>query len=725
MDYDFIDIIKYIPPSSLDYQEWLDVGMALKHEGYSCDIWDSWSMNDSRYKPGVCAKKWETFNGSENPVTGGTLIELAKSYGYNPVNSIRTFDWDDEIGVDKYDTAWVEPETIENEDDYEDKAIDDIIRYLDVIFKDDDKVGIVAESYKDEDGKYKPGGKGTSSRTKKQLIEEINKCKAKGIYDYNEIISRTGIQYNPAAGAWIRFNPLDGKGVKNENITEYRYALVESDSLEIEKQYGIIKEMSLPVAALVHSGGKSLHAIVKINAPTLDIYKERVEKLYKICDNYGLKVDKQNKNPSRLSRLPGIRRGKNWQKLLETNIGSSSWHEWEEFINEVLDDLPDPEDLFDRTNEAIELQPEVIEGVLRKGRKMILTGASKAGKSFLLVELAMALATGSKWLGFKCRESKVLYINFEIPKDSFTDRLRAVSAARGMTMRAFSSKFDCLSLRGYARQFRQLLPSLKHKVKKGVYDVVIIDPIYKTLLGDENDARVVAEFCNALDSLSTETGATIIFCHHHSKSAGEGVAAQNRSSGSGVFARDPDAIIDLLEIVPYDTDGTPLEVKIEDFNGEECRSRTFMRLESSLREFEPLAPFEIVFNYPAHYVVKGLEKAKSAGQVKSGSIYTKKERSNMGVEKVKENKEKRIERIVFAAQLLKGDLPPTLEEVSDYFQGAYGYSKDTIEKLAADSANPLRIKEQTGVKYVLVDEPNQTLKGLPEENGQEKLKLNP
>ena len=68
MDYDFIDIIKYIPPSSLDYQEWLDVGMALKHEGYSCDIWDSWSMNDSRYKPGVCAKKWETFNGSENQI---------------------------------------------------------------------------------------------------------------------------------------------------------------------------------------------------------------------------------------------------------------------------------------------------------------------------------------------------------------------------------------------------------------------------------------------------------------------------------------------------------------------------------------------------------------------------------------------------------------------------------------------------------------------------------
>lgn len=676
MDYDFTEIIKHIPPASLDYQDWLNVGMALKYEGYSCDVWDSWSMNDSRYKSGVCAKKWESFNGNENPVTGGTLIDMAKSYGYNPVESIRVFDWDDEIGVDKYDAAWIEPEAIDTADNYGDKkAIDDIITYLSVVFKPSDKVGIVAESFVDADGKYKPGGKGTSSRTAEQLIKEIKKYKGKGC-NYDDIIGGAGLDYNHEAGAWIRFNPLDGQGVKNENITEYRYALVESDSLEIEKQYGIIKEMSLPVAALVHSGGKSLHAIVKINAPTLEVYKERVEKLYKVCDNYGLKVDKQNKNPSRLSRLPGIKRGNSWQRLIETNIGAADWHEWEDFINEVLDDLPDPEDLFDKANETIELEPEIIEGVLRKGRKMILTGASKAGKSFLLVELAMAMAAGTKWIGFQCRQSKVLYINFEIPKDSFADRLKKVSAARGVPMRLFSGRFDCLSLRGYARQFRQLLPSLKHKVKKGAYDVVIIDPIYKTLLGDENDARVVAEFCNALDSLSADTGATVVFCHHHSKGASEGMAAQNRSSGSGVFARDPDAIIDLLEISPYDEDGAPLEVKIEDFTGEESRTRTFMRLESSLREFEPLDPLEIVFNYPAHYVVKGLEKARSAA-----SGRTRYEKQQAGREAQADRKERRISRLIeyIESQQSFEGANPSLDEAVEYFKGEKGFSRTNIK----------------------------------------------
>ena len=44
---DLLELLKYIPPSSLDYQEWVNVGMALKHEGYSVDVWDSWSQADS------------------------------------------------------------------------------------------------------------------------------------------------------------------------------------------------------------------------------------------------------------------------------------------------------------------------------------------------------------------------------------------------------------------------------------------------------------------------------------------------------------------------------------------------------------------------------------------------------------------------------------------------------------------------------------------------------
>lgn len=88
---------------------------------------------------------------------------------------------------------------------------------------------------------------------------------------------------NPEAGAWIRFNPLDGKGVKNENVTDFKYALVESDNLSIEKQNAIMRELELPIATLVYSGSKSIHAIVKVDAQNYSEYQKRVEYLYKIC----------------------------------------------------------------------------------------------------------------------------------------------------------------------------------------------------------------------------------------------------------------------------------------------------------------------------------------------------------------------------------------------------------------------------------------------------------
>ena len=69
--------------SQLSYDEWISVGMALKAEGYDCSVWDEWSQNDTRYKKGgECERKWRRgFSGSSNPVSGGTIIKMAKEDG--------------------------------------------------------------------------------------------------------------------------------------------------------------------------------------------------------------------------------------------------------------------------------------------------------------------------------------------------------------------------------------------------------------------------------------------------------------------------------------------------------------------------------------------------------------------------------------------------------------------------------------------------------------------
>ena len=60
----------------MNYQEWNDVGIALKHENYDVSVWD-----ESRYHKGECFKKWETFQGIGSPVTGATITQLAKENG--------------------------------------------------------------------------------------------------------------------------------------------------------------------------------------------------------------------------------------------------------------------------------------------------------------------------------------------------------------------------------------------------------------------------------------------------------------------------------------------------------------------------------------------------------------------------------------------------------------------------------------------------------------------
>ena len=248
---DLIEILDHIDPALLDYQEWVNVGMALKDEGYSPADWDRWSSSDRlRYHSGDCEKKWQSFNGSAAPVTAGTIIQYAKNQGWQPSGNNVCFDWDDEINTEEdcIVTNQGSSEGVKLSEPSDWHPGQEIIRYLETLFEASENVGYVTETWeKSEDGKtkYLPT-KGSCTRTAGELIDELNK--------HGDDIGAVLGDYNPAAGAWIRFNPLDGKGVKNENVTDFRYALVESDCMALEEQNALIRELELPVAVLVYSG---------------------------------------------------------------------------------------------------------------------------------------------------------------------------------------------------------------------------------------------------------------------------------------------------------------------------------------------------------------------------------------------------------------------------------------------------------------------------------------
>lgn len=541
MQKNHLELLQHINPSLLNYQEWVNVGMALKYEGYTAMDWDSWSAQDSkRYHQGECFKKWDGFTGNGTPVTGGTIFQLAIEQGWTPPEKTsHELNWDDEIGKDyKFiDEAWLEEKEINEPDDSQWNPVRELITYLETLFESTENVGYVTEVW-EKDDKYMPG-KGSYDRTAGQLIEALSKCNG----DIGAVIG----DYKEKAGAWIRFNPLDGKGVKNENVTDYRYTLVESDSMELEKQNAIIRELELPVACLVSSGGKSIHAIVKVDANSYEEYRKRVDYIYSICKKNGLDIDAQNRNPSRLSRMPGVMRKGRKQFLIGTNLGKGSYEDWYKYIEDLNDDLPDPEGLEGCWDDMPELAPELIHGVLRQGHKMLIAGPSKAGKSFALIEMCIAIAEGTKWLNWQCSQGRVLYVNLELDRASCLHRFKDVYKAVGIEPQNVGN-IDIWNLRGKTVPMDKLAPKLIRRALKKGYIAVIIDPIYKVLTGDENSADQMAHFTNQFDKVATELGSSVIYCHHHSKGAQGNKKSLDRASGSGVFARDPDALIDLIEL---------------------------------------------------------------------------------------------------------------------------------------------------------------------------------
>ena len=190
-----------------------------------------------------------------------------------------------------------------------------------------------------------------------------------------------------------------------------------------------------------------------------------------------------------------------------------------------------------------------LEGILRKGHKMLIAGPSKAGKSFLQIELCIAIAEGKKWLQWYCAQGRVMYVNLELDRASCLHRFKDVYTSMGIAPENLQN-IDIWNLRGKSVPMDKLAPKLIRRAAKKDYVAIIIDPIYKVITGDENSADQMANFCNQFDKVCTELGCAVIYCHHHSKGSQGGKKSMDRASGSGVFARDPDALLDLIELEP-------------------------------------------------------------------------------------------------------------------------------------------------------------------------------
>jgi len=166
---------------------------------------------------------------------------------------------------------------------------DDCAAFLAALYRPDDLVNIVTV-YGQTAGKARPVGKGKTISRAEWLRD----------------IAGNGVPQGEA-GAWIRMNPLDGEGVADSNVAAFRFALLEFDALAPILQIALFALLPLPIVALITSGGRSVHAWVRVDASDAGFYRESAAELFRLLQPFG--VDTANKNPSRLARLPGAQRG--------------------------------------------------------------------------------------------------------------------------------------------------------------------------------------------------------------------------------------------------------------------------------------------------------------------------------------------------------------------------------------------------------------------------------
>ena len=243
---------------------------------------------------------------------------------------------------------------------------------------------------------------------------------------------------------------------------------------------------------------------------------------------------------------------------------------------------------------------ELIYGLLHQGSKLVLGGGSKSFKTWSLTDMALAVAHGEPWLSLKTAKGRVLYLNLEIQPWAFAERLQAVARAKNLQLEP--GRLDVWNLRGKSAGYAEVLPKIREAIEQARYALIVLDPIYKLLGGaDENSAGDIGAMMNAVEGLAVSSGAAVAFGAHFSKGNQSAKESIDRISGSGVFARDPDSI---LVMTQHEQAGA-------------------FTVDCTLRNFKPIEPFVIRWDYPLFRRDESLDPAKLK-QAKGGrpNIYT-------------------------------------------------------------------------------------------------------
>ncbi len=200
------------------------------------------------------------------------------------------------------------------------------------------------------------------------------------------------------------------------------------------------------------------------------------------------------------------------------------------------------------------LRPPVIHGLLREGETMNVIAAPKTGKSWLTLDLAIAVATGMPWLGcYETVAGDVLIIDNELHRETSASRVPKVASARSVAMREISERIFVDNLRGRLQDINAM-GAYFDGLEPGQFKVIILDAFYRFMPmgGDENDNGTMANIYNLIDAYANRLGCCFVLIHHSTKGSQSGKSVTDVGAGAGAQSRATDTH---LVLRPHEEDG--------------------------------------------------------------------------------------------------------------------------------------------------------------------------
>lgn len=181
----------------------------------------------------------------------------------------------------------------------------------------------------------------------------------------------------------------------------------------------------------------------------------------------------------------------------------------------------------------------LVDGLVPIGTVTMLSGDGGVGKSLLALQLAAAVALGTRWVGQPVTAGRALFISAEDDRDELHRRLADVAVGAGSTLR----DLDRLTVRSLAGEDallagltpdKLLHPSILHEeldrqLSLDKPALVVLDTLADLFPGNENDRAQARQFIGILRGLAIRHDCAVLLLAHPSLS---GLNSGSGSSGS-------------------------------------------------------------------------------------------------------------------------------------------------------------------------------------------------